>query len=258
MRWSYSRLSSFKNCPYEFYLNYIINDPDLYPNQGNFYAENGSLAHETLEKYFKGEISLDEAAEHYVNQFDEQIFNRVKQSIMDKKFEACADYFATVDFDWLKDYEILGVELELHFKIAGKEFIAYIDLLIRDNESGDIIVIDHKSAACPVGKSGKVLKNHKETFESHKRQGYIYAAAVKQNFGVFPKVLAWNHFADGGKFMEVPFDENEYNQVMSWVAETISEIEKEEDFEPTLNFFYCTQLCGFRSVCEYAESAEWK
>lgn len=258
MRWSYSRLSSFKNCPYEFYLNYIINDPDLYPNQGNFYAENGSLVHETLEKYFKGELSLDEAAEYYVNQFDEQIFNRVKQSIMDKKFEACADYFATVDFDWLKDYEILGVELELHFKIAGKEFIAYIDLLIRDKDTGDIIIIDHKSAACPVGKSGKVLKNHKETFESHKRQGYLYACAVEQNFGCFPRYLVWNHFADGGKFMEVSFNEEEYDKVIDWAANTIWEIEHEKDFKPTLNFFYCTQLCGFRNSCEYAADADWK
>lgn len=258
MRWSYSRLSCFKNCPYEFYLNYIVNDPDTYPNEGNFYAENGSLVHEALEKYFKGELTLDEASAYYVDQFDEQIFNTVRKSIMDKKFEACADYFATVDFDWLKDYEILGVELELHFKIAGKEFIAYIDLLIRDKESGDIIVIDHKSAACPVGKSGKVLKNHKETFESHKRQGYLYACAVEQNFGCFPRYLVWNHFADGGRFMEVPFNEEEYDKVIDWAANTIWEIEHEKDFKPTLNFFYCTQLCGFRNSCEYAADADWK
>lgn len=258
MRWSYSRLNSFKQCKYEFYLNYIVNNPTLYPNEGNFYAENGSLVHETLEKYFKGDLSLDEAAEYYVNQFDEQVFYKVRQSIMDKKFEACADYFATVDFDWMKDYEILGVELELHFTIAGKEFIAYIDLLIRNKDTGDIIVIDHKSAACPIGKSGKILKNRLETFKSHLRQSHIYAEAVMQNFGVFPKMLSWNHFADGGWLVEVPFREEEHRTTMEWVAETIQEIEREENFEPNLNFFYCTQLCGYRSVCEYAESADWE
>lgn len=258
MRWSFSRLNSFHNCKYEFYLNYIVNDPDAYPNEGNFYAENGSLAHEVLEKYFKGELTLDEASQYYVGRFDQQIFNTVRKSIMDKKFEACADYFSTVDFDWLKDYDIIGVEKELHFRIAGKEFIAFIDLLIQDKQTGDIIVIDHKSAACPVGKSGKVLKNHADTFESHKKQGYLYACAVEQNYGCFPRYIVWNHFADGGKFMEIPFNEDEYNAVIDWAYETILDIQNEKDFEPTMNYFYCTQLCGFRNSCEYAADAEWK
>ena len=30
MQWSYSRLTSFENCKYEFYLNYIVNDDDKY------------------------------------------------------------------------------------------------------------------------------------------------------------------------------------------------------------------------------------
>ena len=67
MRWSYSRLSSYRNCPYEFYLNYILNDPDLYLPEGNFYAENGSLGHEVLEKVFRKELSADQAAEYYVD-----------------------------------------------------------------------------------------------------------------------------------------------------------------------------------------------
>lgn len=48
MRWSYSRLTSFEHCKYEFYLNYIVNDDEEYLSEGNFYAEVGSFVHEIL------------------------------------------------------------------------------------------------------------------------------------------------------------------------------------------------------------------
>ena len=37
--WSYSRTTCFGHCKYEFYLDYIINDDNLYLSEGNFYAE---------------------------------------------------------------------------------------------------------------------------------------------------------------------------------------------------------------------------
>lgn len=256
MRWSYSRLSSFRNCPYEFYLNYILNDPMEYLSEGNFYAENGSLGHETLEKIFKKELPIEDAAEYYVNHLDD-ICYKTKQSIMDKKIESCIDYFANVDFDWLSGYEILGVEKEMHFKIAGYDFIAFIDLLIRDKESGEIMVIDHKSSTYPLTKTGKVAKNHEDTFAGYKRQAYIYAYAVHEEYGKYPSVIAWNYFADGGRWVEIKFDQDEYEEVMRWAHETILDIQKEEDFPGNPQFFYCTNLCNFRHSCEYAKMGEW-
>lgn len=37
---------------------------------------------------------------------------------MEKSYESIADYFANLDIEWLKNYEILGVELERHFTIG--------------------------------------------------------------------------------------------------------------------------------------------
>ena len=256
MRWSYSRLSSFCHCPYEFYLNYILNDQDLYLSENNFYAENGSLCHETLEKIFKKEIPVDEAAEYYVNHLDELCY-KVKKSIMDKKINSCIEYFAGVDFDWLNAYIILGVEKEMTFKIGGKNFVAYIDLLLQDRETKEIIVIDHKSSAYPLTKTGKVAKNHEDTFAGYKRQAYIYAHAVKNEYGRFPDVIAWNYFADGGQWVEIKFDEQEYNATIQWAEETLKKISKEQDFDAAPDFFYCTQLCNFRHSCEYAQAGEW-
>lgn len=256
MRWSYSRLSSFHHCPYEFYLNYILHDPDLYLSEGNFFAENGSLCHEILEKIFKKELSVEDAAEYYVNHIDD-ICYKTRQSTMDKKFENCAEYFSNVDFSWLEQYEILGVEKEMHFQINGFDFIAFIDLLIMDKDTGDIIVIDHKSSAYPLTKTGKVSKSHEETFAGYKRQAYIYAHAVHEKYGVFPTAMAWNYFADGGKWVEIEFNKSMYDEVMRWVENTLIQIYQEKDYPANPDFFYCTNLCNFRNSCEYAQSGDW-
>ena len=256
MRWSYSRLSLFHNCKYAFYLNYILNDPVLYPPEGNFYSENGKFVHEILEKVFKKEIDLDEAASLYTDDFGGAIKNPVRQSIMDKKFEACAEFLSTVDFDWMNDYEILGVEKEMHFSIGEKEFIAYIDLLLRDKTYKDIIIIDHKSGAYPFGKNSNVLKNYQDTFLSYQRQMNLYAAAVYQEYGEYPSQFCWNFFSEN-RYATIRFNKATYRDVIKWAEDTIQEIEQEEEFDPNMNFFYCTQLCSFRSSCEYAQNADW-
>ena len=47
------------------------------------------------------------------------------------------DLFDNIDLV-LDDYEILGVEKEVHFTIDGKEFVGYIDLLLKDKITKEI------------------------------------------------------------------------------------------------------------------------
>lgn len=258
MRWSYSRLNAFQQCKYGFYLNYILNNPDLYLPESNFYSENGSLCHETLEKLLKGDLDVEDAASYYINKFNEQICYSTKQSIMDRKMESCADYFANTDFDWLGAYNILGVEKKMFFHIDKKNFVAYIDLLLEHKESKDIIVVDHKSGGFPLTKAGTISKNKKQSFDGYRKQAYIYAHAVHEKYGKFPTFLCWNYFADDGQWLKIPFDENEYDETINWVKRTIQSIEQEQDYEPSMDFFYCTNLCAFRNSCEYVQGYEWK
>lgn len=257
MRWSYSRLTSFGHCQYEFYLNYIIHDDKQYLAESNYYAEVGTYVHEILAKIFNGELTPDKAAQYFVDHYDNNVFYKVKESTMDKSFEACADYFSTVDFGWLKDYEILGVELETTFEINGYSFVAFIDLLLRDKKDKKIIVVDHKSAPYPLKLNGEVKKNSQASFEAYKRQMYLYSYAVKQLYNEFPKEIWWNHFKDNGKMVKIPFDSAEYKESVNWFESTIHAIEAEEQFNPSLDYFYCNNLCNFRNCCEYCKS-EWK
>ena len=249
--WSYSRVTCFDHCKYEFYLNYIVHDDNLYLSEGNYYAEVGSYVHKILAMIFDGELKLDDAIQYYIDHYDENICYQAMQSTMDKNYMLIAEYFANLELDWIENYEIIGVELEAKFKVEDYDFIGYIDLLLRDKRDGKFVVLDHKSSPYPFTKSGSVKKTAKESFELYKKQMYLYCHAVKQLYGDFPKEMTWNHFKDKGQLATIPFVKSEYQETMKWFLDSLKEIEQEKDFEPTEEFFYCHNLCNFRNSCEY-------
>lgn len=167
-----------------------------------------------------------------------------------------ADYFASLDIDWLKDYEILGVEKEVKFKLDEYDFIGYIDLLLRDRRDNKIIIIDHKSSEYPFKQNGEVKKNSLQGFELYKKQMYLYCHAVYQMYGEFPKEITWNHFKDDGKFATIQFSKDDYDKTIKWFMDTLKIIESENEYEPTQDYFYCHNLCNFRSSCEYKNMQE--
>lgn len=251
-RWSYSRTTCFSHCKYEFYLDYVINDDSLYLSESNYYAEVGTFVHEILAKVFSGEINVDDAAQYFVDNYDDYVCYKVRKSTMDKTFEIIADYFANLDISWIEDYEIIGVELETKFKLDQYDFIGYIDLLLRDKRDGKIVILDHKSSEYPFKQDGKSIKKKSEhSFNLYKKQMYLYCHAVKQLYGEFPKEITWNHFKDCGKFATIPFIMSEYEETIEWYRKSLQTIEQEKEFKATQDFFYCNNLCNFRASCEY-------
>lgn len=251
MEWSFSRLSTFDQCKYCFYLRYILREFDIYPVDSNFWAENGSLVHETLEKIFRGEITPDEAPEYYIEHFETDIEYKTKEATMRRTFELCSDYFAETGFEWICGYDILGIEEKVELEIRGYKFIGFIDLLLRRKDNGKIILLDHKSGNYFFRKDGTVKKSMEHSFNSYRKQMYLYSHAVKEKYGVFPDLIVWNHFKDKGKFSIIPFKESEYEETLDWFEDTIKKISEEEKFEPSMEFFYCINLCSFRKSCEY-------
>lgn len=252
-RWSYSRLSTFQHCKYEFYLNYIVHNDEQYLKESNFYAETGIFVHDILAKIFSGNLSLDDASSYFVENFDDNVFYHVKESTMHKTFVTCADYFAELNLDWLKNYEILGVELYSNFEIDGYPFIGFIDLLLRDKRDGRIVILDHKSSEYPFKQNGAVKAHSIEQFDSYKKQLYLYSDAVYQQYGEYPKELQWNHFKDNGKIATIPFNQKEYDNAIKWATSTIKDAENESQYQPNYSYFYCNRICGFRNSCEYCQ-----
>ncbi len=117
-------------------------------------------------------------------------------------------------------------------------FQGYIDLIVENN--GDITVVDYK-VSNPKNFKGKELA--KKT-----RQLYMYAPAIKQIFGKYPKRMMFSFF-QGGDIIET-FDEAKMHETLSWATDTIAEIKKETTFEHTHDEFFCDKICSFRSKCD--------
>lgn len=249
MRWSFSRVKSYIQCPYGFYLKYIVNDEE----SDNFYAFMGKTMHECLERIFKKERTIDESIEDFETEYlehkdDYGIRDRTKE----KAYELCMDYLCQLDLKELRKYKILGVELKITLMIEGYDYVGYIDLLLEDKKTGEIIILDHKSNQYPFKKNGGVFKNSEKEFEYYKKQMYLYCNGVYEKYGKYPRKIVWNHFKEG-KYAVIDFNKQEFDETMKWFVDTIHQIENDKHFVANTEFFYCVYLCGFRYDCEYKE-----
>jgi hypothetical protein len=250
MTFSFSRVNSFTQCRYQWYLKYIEKRDGIQ----NFYAAFGKFCHEILEMYANGELTKEEMPRYYEEYYQDKVVDCIidtQEKQVDKYFELGLSYFSDCDLD-LDRYEILGIELKCEFEVNGIPFLGYIDLLLRDKDTQEIILIDHKSSEYPLGKRGKVKKAKEQNYLDYKRQLYLYCIDVKNNYGVFPDKLAWNYFKEK-QWLIIPFIQEEFDEAKQWVSDTISQIYDETDYDANQQYFYCNNLCEFRYDCEYKD-----
>lgn len=248
--WSFSRLNSFSSgCKYEWFLHYIECN---HSEQGAF-SEFGSFIHKILEMYAKGELDIWDLTEYYEAHFDEAIshdfpnnkFVDLRESYYNKGY----DYLENIDLI-LDNYEVLGVEKEIHFDIAGKHFVGYIDLLLKDKQTGEITILDHKSSTIKILKNGSVSKSDAEHFKSFVRQVCLYALPVISEYGRVD-YFEWNMFKDRSH-IKIPCTQNDIDEAVQWAKQTLDAIASEKKWEPNPDQFYCWNLCGQRNnACQY-------
>lgn len=250
MEWSFSRLTTYEQCPYSFFLKYV----NCNEGNKNFFSQYGSFVHKILEKYEKDELSLFELCDYYEKNFDEEIpcpappnkFTDLRQSYYDKGM----DYLENIDLD-LENYDILGVEKPVNFKLEKYQMVGIIDLLLKDKKTGEITVLDHKSGSLKINKNGCVSKSDEEHFKSFKRQLYLYSAAVTAEYGVKPKYLKWNLFKDRN-YLTIEFNDKEFEEAKRWAIDTIHAIENDTKWLPNPSDYFCRYICDMRDcACEY-------
>ena len=250
MKWSFSRLNSFCNgCRYEWKRHYI----DCEPSKQGFYGAGGGFAHKILEKYAKRELDIWDLSQYFEENFAAEVpydappnkYKDLRQDWYDKVIE----YFDNIDLP-IDKYEVVGVEKQLDFVIDKYPFIGFIDLFLKDPEDGKFILCDHKSSSIKVLRNGSISKSDQEHFLAFKRQQYLYCKPIIEQYGKgCVKELWWNMFKDHG-WIKIPFDDNEYEEALAWALDTIHEIEKETEWPPNPQQFYCWYLCGMNG-CEY-------
>lgn len=270
MVWSFSRLNSYYHCPYEWKMKYLCGKYGISSAMAQF----GGYVHEIFEKYFKGELGIFELPIYYEDHYDENVTMPFPHNnyvdLAEKYYQQGLELFENftehdlTSGEFVEKYDVLGIEKEVKFEYKGYKFVGYIDLLLRDKADGKLIILDHKSAALKILKSGKIGKGDLEHFEEFKKQLYLYSHAVIQEFGSGSvKSLRWNLFRLGTIY-EIPWEEKEYKAAMEWAVSTIKTIEKDDTWNPADELtkammdgkyppFYCMNLCSQRDECPFKE-----
>ena len=160
---SYSQLSMFNECPKHWQLNYIDKVNVFEPN---IYLVFGSAMHTTLQTYletmYKNTVKNADSLDLYKllqsNLSDE--FTKSKENFgknpctKSELNEFFSDGINIIDFFkknrnkyFNKRQELLGCEFPLNVKIKGKlRFVGFIDVIIRDIQTGRLKVIDIKTS----------------------------------------------------------------------------------------------------------------
>lgn len=249
MVWSFSRVNSADKCRYAWYRQYVEEERGL----PNAYAQFGTICHETLEKYLKGELDMFSVSQYYQDHYSDYVtcdFPANKYAdLAEKTYMQGKEYFDNINFDFNK-YEILGVEKGLNFKVGKYPFKGYADAIYKDKETGEIILRDHKTSSFSYLKSGKVSSKDKQHFKEFRYQEYLYCIPLIKEYGKVD-YLSWNMIRDQRE-IKIPFDEKEFKEAQEWCVETIEDLENEMLWLPDISSSYwCNVICSNRNTCPY-------
>lgn len=244
MTWSYSRVRTYVDCPYKFYLRYILrlHGKDL------FFASYGSFMHKLIEKYYKEGLTSQQLVTLYLQDFKNKVPGCAPNpKIFEGYFLGGLQYLQNIQ---PFPYAVVGVEKSVKFKFGDLPVVGFVDFV--GEKDGEIYIVDHKSRHLkPRSKRKKPTKTDEE-LDEYLRQLYIYSIPVAKEFGKTPAYLCFNCFRDG-ILIEEPFKEKMYEEARSWFLNMISEIRVQTEFRPCLDYFKCTNLCEMQDECEYYE-----
>jgi hypothetical protein len=162
---SFSQYSMWSSCPHQYKLNYI---DKLGESSSNIHTIFGTAMHETIQHYLSVMYGVSKKQADEINK-DKLLLERMREaykSEADKMSEGtpCTQIqleefygdgrriLAWLDKHMHKFYsksgfELVGIEIPLNATIkAGVHFIGFIDIVIRDLASNEIIIIDLKTS----------------------------------------------------------------------------------------------------------------
>lgn len=209
-----------------------------------FYASYGSFVHKLLESYYKGESNA--TLIDFLTGFNDAIAGvRPSDNIVSSYIQKGCDYFRNFE---PFPFNTIAVEKKIEFELNGHKLIGFIDYL--GEKDGELYIVDHKSRDLkPRSKRAKPTVKDKE-LDDMLKQLYIYAEAVRQEYGKYPKSLCFNCFK-AGIFIEEPFNEEACKNALAWAEKQIERIKNATEFYPDIDYFKCRYLCGVQDECCY-------
>ncbi len=240
---SFSQLTQAEQCPYAYYL---IRIAGIQP-QENAFSQAGSFVHHLLADWARGMNSLEELPVLWAAGFSEYVTECFPPYLEAKDYrrkllESVGAYFK--HFRGFPGYDIIAAEQPFTSSLAGEPFMGVIDLILRDQATGEYVVVDHKSSS---------LSSFRRSKRAMYRQVLLYAKYLADHFGTFPARLCFNLFRES-VLDEQPFRSEDYVEAVHWAEDTIramNERDLTDWFELRPDQFYCTNLCPARGNCSY-------
>ena len=241
MTWSYSRIQSFLKCPHSFFVHYITGEEE----DDTFLASYGSFVHQIHELVFSGFLKRGDAASYYLENFADFVHGGIPQEIFSSYYKSAYQYFKNMP---RFEGEIVGVEKKFNFDVLGHPFIGFTDLITRTDDG--LLIFDHKAKNLkPYSGRKKPTKTDVE-LDEYFRQLYLYAHAIHQVFGEYPKQLIFNCYRTQTMIKE-DFHEDKLQDVLLWCDDMIRMIRNYDKWNPDIDFFKCRYLCGLNDRCDY-------
>lgn len=243
MTWSYSRLTTFENCPYSWLLKYIYH----IKSGTKFFSEYGTFCHELLAGYFSGKITEETIYRRYLTGYRKNVKTPApNEKIANSYFQSGRDYFR--QFSPPQGRTVLETEEKSEFIVAGYPFIGFIDLVTEDDR-GKLYITDHKSHNLKPRSIRKHPTQSDRELDNYLRQLYLYSIPVHNRYGRCPDFLEFNCFRTGVWITE-PFSEARLDEVIRWAKERIETITKTNKWNPCVDDWFCRYLCDSEEYCE--------
>lgn len=243
---SYSGLSSFESCRHAWYLTYI----EEQPRGGNFWADYGLLIHETLEKFFLGEMEAFELSNYYLDNWERVVVSSPPFFVKVEEYkEQGLKFFERFVFN-KSDYHILVIEGKSEASYKNIKLVVKPDLIIQHKETGKKYLLDYKSSL--IWKKGKM---DKKKWEGYKKQMSMYSVFSGHDID---EVWVWFVRDEEKEFEKFKPQKIESKDIKEWIFKTVKQIKSEEKFEPTIEPFFCEHLCSVSFACKFFNKQEKK
>jgi RecB family exonuclease len=209
--WSYSRVSSFQNCTYSYYLKYIKFIPEKYQN---IYSYLGNAFHDVLEKYYNHKIDyagMNKEVDNilFTTDLSDMVFIKneyERNEKMKKKYYSCLKHF--FDNHVTVPYKVL-TEKEILVQIRNQWFIGYIDSIHKEDEI--YYITDYKTSTMYA----------KSQLTKYGQQLILYSLyLIDKGIPLENIVLRWNFL----KYLNVQF--NHYGKEKTYNYERYNYVER--------------------------------
>lgn len=227
---SFSKLNTFKQCPYRYKLRYI---DKVKSDRQSVEAYNGKLIHNCLEKLYLEKLNMKELLQLYDENYNltNNIFIIRKERNYKKEGLVLLENYYSMFFKTDNTLTI-STEYELRGKIVNKEFTGFIDRLSKSDDNNNIIFInDYKT-----GKTMKKLKND--------LQAKIYTILLKKKLKNYKIQNRW-YYLRYGNLEKIEYNNGNLIEAENKIGDLINEIGKEVEFKKTHS-----PLCRW---CEYSQ-----